>query len=188
MSQTREHLRQWIEWTEGMAVRVHDTAKAGPLGGDAAWRQLMDELQAEPLLPEEKATALQGAPTPRGALPIEVRRCLQRIVDQAGPVARQFDEVIDPSADDDDQRTVDRWQHRLRDLVEHEVKRYLDAVRPAPTTAGIFATALATARPTVGAMSGPAVSTLTCPSCGAPRGQDDAAPLCQYCGANIFAR
>jgi len=185
VTDSREHLAQWVEWTDGMVQRVQDAARTAPLGGDDAWWQLMAELEAEPLPPEERVAAMQGAPTSRGALPIEVRRCLQRIVDRASEPARRFDDAIDPS-DPRAQQSVDRWQHRLADLVEQETQRYIDAVRPAPTTASIFATALASARPMTDKTTGPGVSTVICPSCGAPRGRDEGSSSCRYCGADIF--
>ncbi len=178
----------WVTWTEDQVRSIHATASAAPLGGDDAWRALLGTLGVEPLSDDERVRMLEGAPTSRGAFPVEVRRALEAVAGRSRETARQFEaalfDIEDPSAEE----ALERWQRRIESLVEQELPRYLTAVRPAPTTGSIFANALATSRPHLAPDSaqGPGIQTHTCPTCGAPRMGDNQGAACDYCGSPIL--
>lgn len=182
---TRERVQEWIRWTDTSVQHIHDVAGASPLGGDDNWQTLLSKMNVEPLPPEERTRMLAGgAPTARGPVPIEVRRALESVATQATDASQQLDTTLDID-DDETQQLLDRWQHRLADLVDKELARYLAGVRPRATTASIFATAAATTPGFMGQAEGAGVKTHTCPTCGAPRGGDDAGDTCGYCGSKI---
>lgn len=183
---TRERVQEWIRWTDTTVQQIHDVAGAAPLGGDEHWGQLMAKLDVESLPPDERIQMLSGgAPTARGPVPIEVRRALESVAKKALDATRQLDHELDLD-DEETQQTLDRFQHRLSDLVDKELARYLQGVRPRATTASIFATAAASTQGYMSQTEGAGVKTHTCPTCGAPRGGDEPSPTCSYCGSKIL--
>lgn len=181
-------IQQWIDWTEERVRAVHEAASAAPLGGDDRWRALLASLEVEPLEEAERRVMLAGAPTTRGAIPVEVRRALEAILVRAEAAAKGFESALFEKDDDTAEQAVDRWQSRLSSLVDGELRRYLTSVRPVATTGSIFATAAATSQPwlTGGPTEGPGARSLTCPTCGAPRVGDNRETRCDYCGSEIL--
>ena len=172
-------------WFDASLEWLREAATNTPRGGDEAWLAAMRHLGAEPLPADERARHLaEGAPLRAGPLPIEYRRALEALRDRAAPLCREIDLSV---ADDSTQAAVDQLSRRLDSLVDAELREHLARVRPAVSTASIFANALATSQRMFGDGQAQAagVATRQCPTCGAPRRYGSEALVCEYCGSPL---
>jgi hypothetical protein len=169
-----------------LAARFHDrveraltAALAARIGDDPTWDAFL-AAEGERALPvaERLALAAQGVPNLRGALPVEVRRLLERI---GSETERQLAAI---PQDDESDAARDRLRQELTQFVAQKMRDYLDRARPAPTLAGIFANAQATSLRSGDVKAG--TETVTCPCCGAARQKGGSLKICAYCGNELF--
>ncbi len=175
--------RALLTWVRAAAQTLHRTAATAPRGGGPRWQACLAELQVAPLPDEVRRRHLdRGAVFHSGPPPIELRRALERVVEQARALRGAAGAApADPAAWDELDRSLDT-------LVDDEIARYLQAVRAPVTTASIFANAMATSVRPLAQGPGAGVDTLRCSSCGAPRqGASGAASTsCEFCGRPLL--
>ncbi len=167
------------ELAERLAARAREVlrvAAASPPGGGGDWEELAASVAVPILSFEERVRYLGTPPLQQGALPIEVRRVLERVRDLA---LDELAAVRDLDADDGG----DELEVVLRCFVESRMREYIQTIRPPQGAGGIFRNALATTPRYAVAEAG--MSTLRCSMCGAAR-LDAKVEHCQFCGASLF--
>ena len=159
---------------------VTGIAARSALGGGPEWDSVLQSLAISPLPLDARASYLaSGMPMSRGALPIEVRRVLERVQADA---RRELSALANGGADDS---ACDELGATLRDLADREMRAYIQAIRPPAQTSSIFKNALASTPRYAATAAG--VSTTKCSACGAARA-DLAVEVCQFCGASFYEK
>lgn len=149
---------------------IHDVAAGCTAGGDSSWDALLSSLDVPALAAAERLEHLaSGMPLRKGALPIEVRRAMDSVrasfAAEASRLSARVRASDDPDLDDAAlDELLNRVQTRLRGLVDAEVKRYVQAVRPP---------------------SGADIATVECAVCGVARVDGATLESCTYCGTRF---
>ena len=174
-----------LAWVRAAAATLRQTAATAPRGGGPQWRARLAELGVAPLPEDVRRRHLdRGAVFHSGPPPIELRRALERVVQQGRALRGAA------GAAHADAAAWVELDHCLDTLVEDELGRYLQTVRAPVTTASIFANAMATSVRPLAQGPGAGVDTLRCTSCGAPRqGASGAASTsCEFCGRPLLGQ
>ncbi|MCZ6603279.1 MAG: hypothetical protein O6952_09755 [Planctomycetota bacterium] len=187
---------------------VVQAAKASELGGGPAWDAVLRRLEVPPLSIDERTDLLRtGVPMKQGALPIEVRRAIQKVHDDFSESFRVLSDEIDqledsPDLDESDSDLSEeddepedspdlseglaRISKDLIDVVNLAMKRYIDQVRPVANLGSVFANVMASTPKFGEMMEKEGVKTLKCKSCGAARPAETDMKICDFCGGPFF--
>lgn len=161
-----------------------DLAKDTPPKGGEEWFSFMITLGVEPLDMKSRGHALSsGFQFNQGALPVEVRRVIERLKDDVAERATRFTEKHGGSAEAN-KILLDEFLVTLEDVVESSMGDYVLSIKPKAALAGIFANAAMTTK-TFEKQDAGAI-TKKCRCCGAARPSDTELKTCAFCGTSFF--
>lgn len=168
-------------------------AKERPVEGNEPWRLHLAALGLVPLTAVQIGELLQTGPkVTAGALPVELREALQKIKDDAASEMVKIENEIDAFEENDESDTgslrdaLENFDRFLNDVVDREVREYIQSTKPAVGLKGIFANAAATTPKYFEHAAKAGVKTLKCPACGAPRPADQTLETCAFCGTKLL--
>lgn len=177
-------------------TRVRQTvtmAKERPAEGHDTWNAHLAAIGLLPMTAVQIGALIQtGANIKSGALPIELRQVLQKIKDNAeleiGKLTAELEtlEADDEFDADPPRESLERLNDFLRDMVDKEVRDYIQSTKPATGLKGIFANAATTTPKYFEHAAKAGVKTLKCPTCGAPRPADQSLETCAFCGSQLL--
>ncbi len=153
-------------------------ALAGRPQGDDRWDAVLLGLRLTPPAAEQRLALLQTSRTQlRGALPVEVRRALEVIREDAFVALRGL-----KTAEDAEDRA--RFEEELASFVDRALRDYIDQTRPVASVSGIFANARSTTVTYGDAKD--QVKARRCQTCGAARPDGSDLRTCAFCGQAFF--
>lgn len=149
MKPLTETVRSLGRRLETRTREIQKAARGSAAGGDAAWDAVLSSLEIPaPSATERKESLARCMPLQAGALPIEVRRAMEAVHAEFSAEASRLAARVRASDDPDlDDAALDELLagvlNRLQHLVDDEVKRYVQAVRPASPSGSEAASAVA---------------------------------------------
>ena len=155
-----------LEAFERRCAELLEFAVAQPRGGGPSWDARLEELGAPRLSPEDRERHLQqGVSLAAGALPIEFRWAVEALVQRGSGLGEE--------------------RSAASAVAERTLQAYLARVKLRPSTASIFANAMATTRTYGSVQAGSGA--MTCRTCGAPRMGTRERRSCEFCGSDLFS-
>lgn len=150
------------------------------------WNSVLNNLNITPLTNEEKIHRLRnGIPNSKGALPIEVRWCLEKLTNKYQIIANDFKSELNPKdLDWDSEELLEKLELKIQNLVETQIQIYISKSKPGLAISNIFANAQKTT--TKFEKINSSIETKVCKCCGAPRVENSDLKFCSFCGNNFF--
>ncbi len=150
------------------------------------WHSFIEELGINPVTIERRNHAeLTGLPIPKVAFPSEYRAVLYQLEYRTKRQVKVLQTEVEDDFDADD--VLDEFVRRkLNSLTKNELKKYLNASKPAVSVLDIFANASTSLNKYSVKETGDKSYSIKCNSCGASRLEEDQYDECFYCGTPLF--